>query len=207
MAWLGVLFALLVGFEIAADPRPPWSRIVEWVSWAIWGIFALEFAIQLWLAPDRRLFLRRHWWQPPMIVIPTLRVFRFLRLVRLGRAFPAGRILSSSYRAAGTAKALLRSRTGYLAGLAVVATVAVAELVYLFERDAREGIFDGFGDALLWSLAAVLALQGDPVPASIGGRIAMIVAFAVGLVVIAALAGTIGAYLIDERAERTTREP
>lgn len=202
MAWLGVLFALLVGFDIAAEPARPWDRIIDWVGWTIWALFALEFGLQLWFAPNRRRYLRRHWWQPPMIVLPTLRVFRFFRLVRLGRAFPAGRVVSSSYRAAGTAKVLLRSRTGYLAGLATVATIAVAELVYLFEREADEGIFDHFGEAILWSLAAVLALQGDPVPSSVGGQLAMILAFLTGLVVIAALAGTVGAYLVDERRER-----
>jgi voltage-gated potassium channel len=201
MAWLGVMFALLVGFDIAAEPAQPWDRIIDWVGWAIWALFALEFGLQLWFAPRRGRYLKRHWWQPPMIILPTLRVFRFFRLVRLGRAFPAGRVVSSSYRAAGTAKVLLRSRTGYLAALATVGTIAAAELVYLFERD-EGGVFDHFGEALLWSLAAVLAMQGDPVPTSVGGQLAMIFAFLVGLVVIAALAGTVGAYLVDERRER-----
>lgn len=206
MAWLGVLFALVVGFDIAAEPSQPWPRIFEWASWAIWGVFALEFFTQVWLAPERLRFVREHWWQPLLIAIPTLRLFRFIRLIRVGRAFPAGRVVSSSYRAAGTAKALLRSRTAYLGGLGVVATIAVAELVYLFERDVEGGIFDNFGDALLWSLAAVLGMQGDPVPVSVAGRLVMIAAFAVGLVVIASLAGTVGAYLLDERRERASVE-
>lgn len=201
MAWLGVVFALLVGFEIAAEPRPPWPEILEVSSWVIWAAFALEFAVQLWLAPNRERFLRRHWWQPPMILLPTLRLFRFIRLVRVGRALPAGRVLSSSYRAAGTARALFRSRLGYLAGLGVVATIAISELVYLFERDAERGVFSGFGDAVLWALAAVLALQGDPVPNTAGGRLVMILAFVVGLVLIASLAGVIGAYLVGQRDE------
>jgi len=50
----------------------------------------------------------------------------------------------------------------------------VAELAYLFERDAPGRVFGSFGDAVLWSLSVVLAGQGDPVPASIGGRITMI---------------------------------
>lgn len=206
MAWLGVLFALVVGFEIAAEPQDPWPRIFDWLSWVIWGVFALEFLIQLGLAPRRLKFVRDHWWQPLLIAIPTLRLFRFFRLARVGRAFPAGRVVSSSYRAAGTAKALLRSRTAYLGGLGFVATIAVAELVYLFERDVDGGIFDSFGDALLWSLAAVLGMQGDPVPSTAGGQLVMLAAFVVGLVVIAALAGTVGAYLVEERRERVSVE-
>jgi hypothetical protein len=83
----------------------------------------------------------------------------------------------------------------------------VAELAYLFERDAPGRVFGSFGDAALWSLSVVLAGQGDPVPASIGGRITMIAGFAFGTVVIASLAGAIGAFLVDERRERAEREP
>jgi voltage-gated potassium channel len=206
MSWLGVLFALVVGFEIAAEPAEPWPTVIEFVSWTIWALFTLEFLVQLWLAPHRLRFVRRHWWQPLMILIPTLRLFRFVRLLRVGRALPAGRVVSSSYRAAGTAKTLLRSRTGYLAALATVAVIAIAELAYLFERDLGDGVFANFGEALLWSLATVIGMQGDPVPSSTGGKLAMLAGFASGLVIIAALAGSIGAYLVDGRRERDAEE-
>ena len=45
-------------------------------------------------------------------------------------------------------------------------------------------------------------MQGDPVPASVGGRLVMLACFGVGLVLIASLAGTVGAYLLEERRER-----
>ena len=75
----------------------------------------------------------------------------------------------------------------------------------MLER-GTDGVFDSFGDALLWSFAVVLALQGDPVPTSAGGRVAMLLGFAFGLVVIASLAGTVGAYLVEERRERAVTE-
>jgi hypothetical protein len=76
----------------------------------------------------------------------------------------------------------------------------------LCERDHPERAFASFGDALVWAFATVLALQGDPVPASTGARLAMLVGFGFGLVIVASLAGAIGAYLVDERRERATRE-
>lgn len=206
MAWLGVLFALLVGYEFAVELTPRAELALTIAGWAIWGVFALEFAAQLWLAPHRRRFLRRHWLRLVALAIPTLRVFRFLRLLRVGRALPAARIVSSSYRSVGTARRLFRSRLGYLGATAVVVAIGVAEFAYLFERDRSDGAFSSFGDAVLWSLSAVLALQADPVPGSVGGRIAMLVAFAFGVVVVAALAGTIGAYLVEERRERAAVE-
>lgn len=206
MAWLGVVFALIVGFELAVDVSSGTERVLTWLGWGIWAAFLLEFLALLRLAPRRARFLHRHWFQAAALVVPTLRVFRFLRLLRLGRALPAARVLSSSYRSVGTARRLFRSRLAYLGATGVVVSIAVAELAFLFERDRADPAFESFGDAVLWSFATVLALQADPVPQSVGGRLAMLAGFAFGLVVVASLAGTVGAYLVEERRERATRE-
>ena len=205
MSWLGVVFALLVGYELAVELSPRVASVLTVAAWTIWAIFLLEFAAKLWLAPRRSRFVRRHWLQALMLVVPTLRILRFLRLLRLGRALPAARVVSSSYRTAGTARKLLRSRLGYLGAISVVIVIALGELVYLFEHD-RADTFSSFGDALLWSATVVLALQGDPVPATAVARIAMLFGFAFGLVIVATLAGTVGAFLVDERRERATAE-
>jgi voltage-gated potassium channel len=207
MAWLGIVFALLVGFELAVDDlTPTTSLVLAAAGWTIWGLFVAEFVAKLVVAPHRGRFLRRHWLQTLALLVPTLRLLGFLRLLRIGRALPAARVLSSSYRSAGTAAKLVRSRLGYLGALTTVAVLGVAQLAYLFERELRSGALASFGDALLWSASVVLAGQGDPVPSSIGGRIVMIAGFAFGVVVVAALAGAIGAFLVDERRERAERE-
>ena len=202
MAWLGVLFALLVGYEIAVDLGPAASRGLTIASWCIWAVFVTEFGAKLWLAPNRPRFLRRHWLQVLGLLVPWLRFLRFIRLLRIGRALPAARIVSSSYRSAGAARRLLRSRLGYLGAISAVVAVAVAELAFLFERDHPNGVFSSFGDALLWAATAVIALQGDPTPASMGGRLAMLLAFLTGLIVVASLAGTVGAFLVEARRDR-----
>lgn len=202
MAWLGALFALLVGFEIAVSLDGAAATVLEALGLVIWAIFAAEFALKLWLAPHRVLYVRRHWWQPVFLLLPFLRVFSFLRLARLGRALPASRVISSSYRAVGASKFLLRSRLGFLGALSTLSAIAIAELAYIFERDAAGSVFPSFGDAVLWAVASVVALQADPVPTSLGARIVMLFGFAIGLILIASLAGVIGSFLVDERRER-----
>jgi voltage-gated potassium channel len=206
MAWLGVLFALLVGYDIAVELGPRASTALELAGGVIWAVFAVEFAAKLWLAPRRLRYIRRHWWQPLLLALPFLRILSFLRLARAGRALPASRVVSSSYRAAGTARYLFRSRLGYLGAISSVSTIAIAELAYIFERDVEGSIFESFGEALLWAGATVIGLQGDPVPESGGARIVMIAGFLIGLVVIASLAGVIGSFLVDERRERASIE-
>jgi voltage-gated potassium channel len=207
MAWLGVLFALLLGYELVVDLQPSTSRALLITGWGIWFVFAMEFAAKLWLAPRKGRFLRRHWVQAAGLALPALRVLRLVRLLRLGRAFPAARVLSSSYRTVGSARRLLGSRLGYLGATAAVLTIAAAQLAYLFERDAERGIFDGFGDALLWAFAVVVGLQGSPVPTTLGAHLVMLGGFVVGLVLIASLAGTLGAFLVGDRTLGDARAP
>lgn len=150
--------------------------------------------------------MRRHWFRLLALVIPTLRVLRFLRLTRLGRALPAARVVTSSYRVAGSARRLLRSRLAYLVATNVVVAIALAELVYPLERTRPDGAFETFGDALLWSIAVVVAAQGDPVPQSLGAHLAMLAGFAWAIVVFATAAGSLGAFFLDERREREEQE-
>ena len=201
MAWLGIVFALLAVFQLA-DPglSAAWNRALDVTTWMIWAIFVVDFVAKLIAAPSALRFLRTHWLAAVMLLVPTLRVLRFGALMRLGRALPAARVVTTSYRATGVARTLLRSRTSYLAAVAGVVTLATAQLGWLVERP--HGTFETFGDALIWAATSVIALQGDPVPTTAAGRLVMLVAFAVGLILVATLAGTVGAYLLEERRER-----
>ena len=202
MAWLGVVFALVVGYELAVDLSARAAQVLEVAGWVIWAVFLLEFLAHLYVAPGRLRYLRRHWFQVLALVLPTLRLLRFVRLLRLGRALPAARVVTSSYRVAGTARRLLRSRLLYLGAVSAVVAIALAELAFLFERGGRPGVFGSFGDAVLWAFAVVVAQQGDPIPHSTGGHVVMLVGFAWGVVVFATVAGALGAFFVDDRRER-----
>ncbi|HEV2821096.1 MAG TPA: ion transporter [Solirubrobacteraceae bacterium] len=206
MAWLGVVWALVVGYEFAVELTPDARQVLAVVGWVAWGIFLAELLAHLVVAPDRLRYLRRHPLQVVGVLVPALRILRFARLLRLGRALPAARVVTSSYRVAGTARRLLGSRLGYIAALSAVVVVALAELAYLFERDAADPLFANFGDAILWSVAVVVA-QGGLVPDSLGAHVAMLAGFAWGVAVFATVAGALGAFFIDERRERAETEP
>jgi voltage-gated potassium channel len=207
MAWLGVIFALLIGYELAVPLGPTASQWVSGVGLAIWAVFVAEFLLNLWTAEHRLRFIRRQWIQVLALLVPTLRMLRFVRLLRLGRALPAARAISSSYRAAGSARRLLQSRLGYLAAVSVAVAVAVAELAYLFERDEPEGRFTSFLDAILWSFSVVIAMQGDPAPVNPIARIVMLIGYVWGLVVIGTVAASVGSFLVDARREPHDETP
>jgi voltage-gated potassium channel len=133
MAWLGVVFALLVGFPLVARLRPPMGRALDIAGWLIWAFFVADFLIKLALAPAKGRFLRRHWLQVLGLCCP-----RSGRSVFCGCCGSAGRYRPRvCLRRRTEVRAPLRllcSRLGYLAGLGTVLTVALAELLYLFEH-------------------------------------------------------------------------
>lgn len=203
MAWLGIVFALLIGYEIAVDLSPEAARALRTIGWAIWALFFLEFAAKLWVAPSKQRFIRRHVLQVLGLLVPFLRFLRLLRLFRLGRALPAGRVMAASYRTVGSSRRLFQSRLGYLGAVSTIAVIALAELAYIFERDAAGGIFGSFGDALIWAAAVVLALSAEPRPVTTGAELVMLGGFVFGLVVIASLAGMLGAFFLETHRERS----
>src|SRR5688500_3576825 len=95
-AWerrLEVPLLLLAGAFLVAyawpvvDPSIPrdLQSLLTVVSWTVWVAFALDFAVRLWLAPNRREYARRHWYDVALITLPMLRPLRLLRLLALMR--------------------------------------------------------------------------------------------------------------------------
>ncbi|HEX5598882.1 MAG TPA: hypothetical protein VFX61_23120 [Micromonosporaceae bacterium] len=203
MAWLGVAFALLVGFQLTVRVRHSLSLWLDITTWLIWAVFVVDYFIKLWLAPAKGQFVRRHWLEALGLVLPALRVFSFFRVASFGRALPATRVLASSHRGARTARRVLRSRLGYLSALAIIVMIAVAELGYLFES---RWTLPTFPDALVWAGMVVIGMQSDPVPATRPGQVVMLFGFAAGLVLIATLAGSLAAFLFEGLREQETAQ-
>lgn len=139
-------------------------------------------------------------------MLPALRVLRLVRALRLVRILPAARVVGSSYRAIGTARSLLGGRLAFLAVSTLVVIFSGGQLLYLVEGKSGDAGGGSLGDALWWS--ANLALSGNPVfePSSFLGRLLSIVLTAYALGVFASLAGAVGAYFLESRAERAGEE-
>lgn len=78
----------------------PLQTILQLCDWMVWGIFAVELAVMLAVAPSRWHYVRAHPLQVSVVVLTvpfwstalqSLRVLRLLQLVRLGRIGPVVR--------------------------------------------------------------------------------------------------------------------
>ena len=204
MAFLALVWAVLVAYELVA-PTAHRDELTL-AGNVIWALFAVEFLAKLWVSGKPVRFLRRRWPSVLFLVLPALRILRVVRALRLVRVLPAARVVGSSYRAIGTARSLLGGRLAFLGVTSAVVIFSGGQLLYLVERQAGAGRSPALGDALWWS--ANLALSGNPVfePSSSLARLLSIVLTAYAVVVFASLAGAVGAYFVEARAERAAEE-
>ena len=200
MTVLGILFLLVVlGQNVASSPGV--QRGFAVVGWLLWAVFVAEFLLRLWLAPSRTRFLRRNWWQVLFLVLPMLRFLRavaLLRVVRAGRVLRvvrAGGVLSSAVRSSRSASRMLSSRVGWVAALTGIVVLAVSQLLYTLGR------YDDYGAAL--HATALATVSGEPLGLDDGfAKVVEVLLIVYSTAVFAALAGTLGAFFIEQRAEQ-----
>lgn len=189
MSALGFLFLLVVLGEQLARQDSALGTALTVASWALWGVFAAEFAARLVVAPDKRRFWRRNWWQLLFLLLPFL---RFLRLVRAVRFLRTGRVLSSAVRSSRSARSVLGSRLGWLAAVSAITVLGSSQLLYQFSG------YDRYGDAL--HAAALATITGNPLGRPDGfAKILEVGLAAFSVVVFATLAGSLGAYFLETR--------
>jgi voltage-gated potassium channel len=190
MSVLGIIFLLVVLGQTVATSSAV-QRPLAVVGWLLWAVFVAEFLLRLWVAPSRGRFLRRNWWQVVFLALPVL---RFVRLVLVLRAARAGRVVSSAIRSSRSAGRVLSSRLAWLAAVSVILALSASQLLFAF------GVYDSYGDAL--HAAALATITGEPFGQDSGLAKVLDVVLGVWSVgVFAALAGTLGAYFLEDRRQ------
>jgi voltage-gated potassium channel len=197
LAFAAVLFLGAYAWPII-DPDLPRSvhLSLETVSWSIWVVFAIDFFVRLRLADERLSWLRRHWLDVLILLLPLLRPLRLLRLVTLLR------IVNRS------AAQRLRGRVAtYVAGSAILLAVVAALAVLDVERDAEGANITDIGDAFWWAFATMTTVgYGDRYPVTAGGRFVGVGLMIAGIAVLGTVTATIASWLVETVSAETSEE-
>jgi voltage-gated potassium channel len=156
------------------------------VLWTvIIAAFLIEFVARTIVAPETWPFLRKHWWELSLMVLPFL---RFLRVLRAGRAGSGIASVLLSRRSVGQK---LRNRLTIL--LLITAIVACASGRLLWE-------FGGYGDSYIGALhdSAMATLTGSSLGSTDAfAQVLEVVLAAYSALVIATIAASLGAFFIE----------
>jgi voltage-gated potassium channel len=202
------------------------SGPLETLTTLIWMLFVLDFALELALAPDRRLYLRRNWLLAISLVVPALRLFRIVQALRvLGVARAAGslslvQMLATANRGVRSLERVLGHRgLGAIFALTTVVIFVGAAGMLSFEsptalRDsgihdvaAAGGGLTNYGDAL-WSTAMLMTTTGAPyTPHTLEGRILTGLLALYAVAIFGYVTATVASYFVgQDRAKQDARQ-
>lgn len=209
MLLLAVAMVLLLLAPFALDLSATGELVVFALDWAIWAAFALELTVKTYLAPSRRGYLRSHWLDVVIVVVPFLRPLRLARMAPVARSMRVLRLLAFAARSAGALRAVFGTHgVQYLLIAGALFVVAAAGVVTILERGGS-GAIDGFGTALWWALSTVTTVgYGDVVPTTAAGRVVGVAVMLVGIGLFGVLTASVAAYFVGggRNADRVTNE-
>jgi voltage-gated potassium channel len=183
-----LLVPVLLLEETSTDPGVVGAATVA--NAVIWALFALDYAVDLWRAPDRGAFVNSHWFDlaiivvsPPLLVPPEAQALRVLRAARLLRVFA---VIGVAYDRLG--RPLTRNAALAVVGVLFAVILAGGLLVRWVEPATFPSVVAGYA----WAIATlVTAGHASPEPTTVAGRAISSTIVVVGLGTFVALAASL----------------
>ena len=164
------------------------GSLCHWLEYVIWGIFILDYAVQLFLAEHKVTFLKKEWLALIFVVVPFFRPIRAVRgVVFLRQASTRPR------------ESLMMTIPWILAATTALMMVIMAAAMLDVERFAPGGNIHTPADALWWSLVTVTTIgYGDKFPVTNEGRMLAAVLIIFGLGLISSLTGYFASWILQK---------
>jgi voltage-gated potassium channel len=179
------------------------SRLLEVFGTAIWAVFIAEFALRLWLAPEKGRFLRSNVISLIALALPAFRVFRFFRLVRFARGARLVRVVGTVNRGMRALKASMSRRgLGYVLMLSLLVLLLGAGGMFAFESGTAGG-FANYADALWWTAMLLASLGTDYWPQTLEGRVLCFLIALFGLGVFGYVTASFASFFVGQDAEQS----
>ncbi len=148
----------------------------------IWAVFAADLVIKLLITPNRRLYLRKHWLEVLIVIIPFFRPLRLIRLFIFGsRAFVGVRRLVH-----------VDFLVVYGIGLVVIAATVIASV-----EIGENASIHSFADALWWAVVTITTVgYGDMVPVTAIGRAVAFILMLGGIAFFSGVTANLASFLV-----------
>lgn len=182
---------------LAHGLAPAWRNACLAVTVALWALFVADYLVR-WRLSGRRLgFVRTHWLDTVVLVLPLLRPVRMVR------------VYWAVQRRRDRPRLTLHARVITYAGLtAVLLGFAGALSVYHQEHAAPGATIRTFGDALWWTCSTLTTVgYGDVAPVTWAGRLIAVGMMGGGMALLGAVTGSFSAWLIQTFAREDENRP
>lgn len=210
MIVLSLAWVILTVMELTSGLSP----LAEAVTTAIWIAFIIDFAIKLFLAPKKWLFLRRNWIGALSLLLPAFRLLRIARiaraarLARMTRGLRLAKFLGSMNRGMrALRRSLRRHGFGYVIALTLLVLFAGAAGIMAFEREGtNREVFATYSASLWWTAMLMTTLGSEYWPRTGAGRILTLFLSLYAFAVFGYITATLASFFIDrDEEERRAR--
>jgi voltage-gated potassium channel len=191
LAAAALLFLGLFSEQVLARPQGHEAHVLWIVSWAIWGLFVLDYVVRLCLASDRWRWFLHHLLDFAIVALPLLRPLRLLRLLVL---------IEVLQKAVGDA---FRGRIVVYTVSGVLLLIYTASLAVFDEERYQHGAtINSFGKAIWWSITTVTTVgYGDVYPVTDAGRIIAVLLMIGGISLVGVVTAALASWIIQSVAE------
>ncbi|MFI6336676.1 potassium channel family protein [Streptomyces sp. NPDC050535] len=172
---------------LAAGLPTVWRDLCLAVLLAAWAVFAVDYAVRWRLSGQGRRFVRTHWLDTLVVLLPLLRPLRVVK------------VYEAVQRRRGEPRLALHARVMVYAGLSVALLgFAGALAVYQQEHAAPGATMRTFGDAVWWTCSTLATVgYGDVAPVTAAGRTIAVGLMACGLALLGAVTGSFSSWLLQ----------
>ena len=200
MMVLGFVWLVLLILQLTQSGPQPMLRLGSEI---IWGIFILDFLLRFFLAPKKKQFLKHNWLTTIALIVPALRVFQFIGVLRIfiaGGGASIVQIVTSINRGMNElASTMGRRGFGYVSLLTIIITFAGAAGIYAFEHKAGNGI-PNYGEALYWTIMMITTIGSEYWPHTTGGKILTVLLSLYAVAILGYIAASLATFFIDKDA-------
>lgn len=191
MMVLALLIVPLLVVPLVMELSEGTRSLIVALEWFIWGAFAAEYLIRLYLAPDKWRFVRRNKVDLLVVIVPFLRPLRVLRALRaavfLARAVDAIKDV------------LTRHKLHYALAITTVVVIGSGLLVHSVEQGSVDGNIKTVADGLWWAITTVTTVgYGDRFPTTPAGRGIGVLLMIVGIALFGFVAGSLASFLVEQ---------
>ncbi|MGD9143119.1 MAG: potassium channel family protein [Dehalococcoidia bacterium] len=179
-----VMIPLLVG-PLLWDLSPQEESTFLILDYFIWALFAVDLIIKLAISPHRGNYIRRHWLEVLVVVVPFFRPLRILRIFVFGSRAWVGmrRLVNVDFLLV------------YGVGLVFIAATIVASV-----EGGVGATINSFADALWWSVVTITTVgYGDVVPITLVGKAVAVVLMLGGIAFFSGVTANLASYLIKHK--------
>ena len=207
MLVLALAIVPLLVLPLVVDLSPTAETMFFVCDWIIWGAFALEYGMRLYLAPAKRQFIRSNIIDLVLVLVPFLRPLRLVRSARFLRLLRTARVGVFLLRGIKAVQRVLsQHKLHYTLLVAGAVTVGAGVIVAELERGAVDANITTVPQGLWWAITTVTTVgYGDAYPVTAAGRAFAVVLMLVGVGLFGLLAASLASFLIqrghDEEVE------